>query len=128
MQYPNLQRILRQEGTHFQDVTDIWKPTQLLFVAQVRKLLDDMQGKFNEVSSSSEELQNLPRSDRYFKQLTDMRLALREANFSWKANQVRFINAASRFYSSFAEMLRFLRWEAQAGTFSQPVVKHLKGV
>lgn len=119
--------MLRDEGTAFQDVTDIWKPTELLYMAQVRTLLHDMQDKFNEVSAASEEFQSLPRSDRYFKQLTDMRLALREAHFQWKANQVRFINAASKFYSNFGAMLRFLRWEAQRGTFS-PTPDKLKGV
>jgi hypothetical protein len=119
--------MLREEGTHFQDVSDIWKPTQLLYTAQVRGLLNDMQGKFDEASAAGEEFQNLPRSDRYFKQLTEMRLALREAHFQWKANQVRFLSAASKFYSNFGAMLRFLRWEAQRGTFT-PTPDHLKGV
>jgi hypothetical protein len=110
--------MLRQEGTSFQDVSDIWKPTQLLYMAQVRSLLHDMQVKYDEASAASEELQTLPRSDRYIKQLTEMRLSLREANFQWKANQVRFLNAASKFYSNFGTMLRFLRWEGQRGTFT----------
>lgn len=119
--------MLRQEGTSFQDVSDIWKPTQLLFIAQVRDLLHDMQDKFNEASAATEEFLTLVRSDRYLKQLTDMRLALREAHFQWKANQVRFLNAASKFYSQFGAMLRFLRWEAQRGTFT-PTPDKLKGV
>jgi hypothetical protein len=126
-QYPIILRMLRQEGTDFQDVSDIWKPTELLFIAQVRTLLHDMQGKFDEASAASEEFQTLPRSDQFLKQLTAMRLALREAHFQWKANQVRFLNAASKFYSNFGAMLRFLRWEAQRGTFS-PTPDKMKGV
>jgi len=116
--YPILVRMLRQDGTSFQDVSNVWKPTELLFIAQVHKLLHDMQGKYDEASAASEELQTLPRSDRYFKQLLEMRLALREANFQWKSNQVRFLNASSKFYDNFGAMLRFLRWEAQRGTFT----------
>ena len=126
MDYRILPRLLRQEGTHFQDVTDIWKPTELLYVAQVRELLHDMQGKFDEVSVATEELLSLPRSDRYFTFLTTMRLALREASFQWKANQVRFLTAAGKFYAAFGSILRFLRYEAQRGTFNQSAI--VKGV
>ncbi len=119
--------MLRQEGTSFQDVTDIWKPTQLLLMAQVRELLHDMQGRYDEAAGATTELESLPRSDRYFKELAEMRMALREAHFQWKANQVRFLNAASKFYANFGAMLRFLRWELQRGTFT-PTPANLKGV
>jgi hypothetical protein len=129
VQYSIILRLLRQEGTSFQDVTDIWKPTQLLLMAQVHELLQDMQGRYNEASAATEEFQTLRRSDRYFKQLLEMRLALREAHFQWKANQVRFLTAASKFYSNFGAMLRFLRWELQRGTFNpHRADKMLKGV
>ncbi len=120
--------MLRQEGTDFQDVSDIWKPTQLLLMAQVRELLHDMQGRYDEASAATEEFQTLPRSDRYFKQLTEMRMALREAHFQWKSNQVRFLTAAAKFYGNFGAMLRFLRWELQRGTFNQSPSKMMKGV
>lgn len=128
MDYRYLPRILRQEGTHFQDVSDVWRPTELLYIAQVRDLLRDMQGKYDEAAASTEELQSLPRSDRYFTLLQSMRLALREANFQWKANQVRFLNGASRFYASFGTFLRFLRFEAQRGTFNKHPANEVKGV
>ena len=127
MQYSTILRMLQQEGTDFQDVSDIWKPTQLLLMAQVREMLHDMQGRYDEASSASEEFQTLPRSDRYFKQLTEMRMALREAHFQWKSNQMRFLTAASKFYSNFGAMLRYLRWELQRGTFS-PMPAKVKGV
>lgn len=120
--------MLRQEGTSFQDVSDIWKPTELLYMAQVRDLLHDMQGRYNEVAAATEEFQTLPRSDRYFKELAEMRMSLREAHFQWKSNQVRFLNAASKFYANFGAMLRFLRWELQRGTFHPSPDKLLKGV
>ena len=110
--------MLRQEGWHFQDITDLWRPTQLLFITQVRSMLHDMQARYDEATSATEELQTLVRADRYFKELTAMRLALREANFQWKANQLRFLQAAAKFYDNFGAMLRFLRWEDQRGTFS----------
>ncbi len=120
--------MLRQEGSHFQDVSDIWKPTELLLMAQVRELLHDMQGRYDEAAAATEEFQTLPRSDLYFRQLTDMRLALREAHFQWKSNQVRFLSAASKFYGNFGAMLRFLRWEFQRGTLNPPPAKSMKGV
>lgn len=120
MQYHRLQRILRQEGTSFQDITDVWRPTQLLFVAQVRGLLQDMQKRYDEAISAHDELVTLPRGAVFVKLLVSMRLSLREANFQWKGNQLRFIQASSRFYSNFGEMLRLLRNEAQRGTFSTP--------
>ncbi len=119
--------MLRQEGKEFQDVTDIWRPTQLLLMAQVRQLLHDMQGRYDEAIAATEEFTTLEHSDRYFKELSEMRMALREASFQWKANQLRFLQAASKFYQNFGAMLRFLRWEAQRGTFTQPV-QIVKGV
>ena len=127
MQYTVIPRILRQEGKEFQDVTDIWKPTQLLLLAQVRQLLHDMQARYDEAVSATEEFTSLERSDRYFKELAEMRMALREASFQWKANQLRFLQAASKFYQNFGGMLRYLRWEAQRGTFTQPL-QSVKGV
>lgn len=117
MQYSIIPRLLKQEGKDFQDVTDIWRPTQLLLMAQVRQLLHDMHGKYDQASAATEEFTTLERSDRYFKELAEMRMALREASFQWKANQLRFLQAASKFYQNFGAMLRYLRWEAQRGTF-----------
>lgn len=119
MQYQLLPQLLRQEGTHFQQVQNFWRPTELLLLQQVRRLLRDMQGRYDRVAAAHEELQSLVRADRYIKLLNDMRLALREANFQWKADQLRFLRAASRFYTDLGTILRFLRFEQQRGTFDE---------
>lgn len=124
MQYELLPQILRQEGTDFQQVENFWRPQELLLVQQVVRLLHDMQGRYNVLAGAHEELQTLIRADRYIRLLKDMRLALREAGFQWKADQLKFIRAAARFYSDYGTVLRFLRFEQQRGTFSH----HLKGV
>lgn len=80
-----------------------------------------MQKRYDEAVSAHDELVTLPRGSVFVKLLVSMRLALREANFQWKGNQLRFIQASSRFYSSFGTMLRLLRNEAQRGTFSTPL-------
>jgi hypothetical protein len=127
--YPILKQIIRQEGTHFQQVENFWRPQELLLLQQVRSLLHDMQDRYNHMAAARDELQTLVESDRYIKLLLDMRLALREANFQWKADQLRFLRASSRFYSDYGAILRLLRFEQLRGTFTQPPAnEEMKGV
>lgn len=118
MHYQILPAILDSEGTSFQQIEQRWRPTQLLFLQQVRELLGDMQARYEFVAAAHEELVTLRRPDRYIKLLTTMRLSLREASFQWKADQVRFLRAASQFYSDYGAILRALKFEQARGTFS----------
>jgi hypothetical protein len=118
VQYRLLPGIVEQEGTHFQSFSELWRPTELLFIQQIRELLHDMQSRYDRLVEATGELETLTYAAKYIKVIQGMRLLLREANFQWKADQLRFLRAASQFYSGYGTVLRFLRFEQARGTFS----------
>jgi hypothetical protein len=110
-----LRRIVEQEGTSFQQIEHFWRPQNLLMSAQVRVLIHDIERRFERLSEAEGELETLDRADKYIKLLRRMRLDVRTATFTWKANQLRFIQAVTQFYSDFGAVLRLLKQDQQRG-------------
>ena len=93
-------------------VQNRWRPTDLLFIQQVRMLLHDMEHRFKRLEAARSELETLRRAEFYIKVLTRIRLYLRKAMFNWKANQLVFLEAASGFYSEYGQLLRLLKFDS----------------
>lgn len=110
-----LRRIVEQEGTAFQQIEHFWRPQNLLMSAQVRVLIHDIERRFERLSEAEGEFETLDRADKYIKLLRRMRLDVRAATFSWKANQLRFIQAVTQFYSDYGAVLRLLKQDQQRG-------------
>ena len=49
-----------------------------------------------------------------------MRLDLRAATFTWKADQLRFVQVISQFYSDYGAILRLLKFDLLRGQLGQP--------
>lgn len=115
MQYPLLLWILDEEGPEFQSVQNRWRPSQLLFLQQVRVLLQDMERRYHKLEAARPEIETLERAPRYIKCLTRMRLWLRQSYYTWKANQLVFLQAVAGFYSEYGSLLRFLKFDQTRG-------------
>jgi hypothetical protein len=87
----------------------------LLYVAQAKALLNDLSQRYKYLSTARDELETLRRADRYIKYLTRMRFFLRQANFTWKSDQLVFLRAVAGFYSDFGAILRLLKEDTDRG-------------
>ena len=119
MAYLLLPWILEQESkSDFKRIHQHWRPTSLLMVRQTRLLLTDMRARIEHLEEAKDEIKSLPRPDRYFKHLTSLRIQMREAGYKWKADQMSFLEAVSKFYSSYGVILRFLKFDQAMGRFT----------
>jgi hypothetical protein len=48
-----------------------------------------------------------------------MRLTVRDAKFSWRTDDLKFIESISNFYSDYGTLLRNLKHEQSRGRFQQ---------
>ena len=62
----------------------------------------------------------LEQASKYLKYLRRMRLWIRNANFAWRADQLRFLKSVAGFYSDYGAILRLLRMDELRGKFSEP--------
>ncbi len=113
-----LRWILEQEGPTFQRIDRRWRPTDLLYLQQVRALLQDMHNRLDALAAAEEELRTLDRSDIYIRALRQMRIYARAAAFTWKGDQLTFIRAVSGFYESYGAVLRLLKNDEARGRLS----------
>ncbi len=118
MQFSIIPQILRQEGTDFQTLDQHWRPQDLLYIQQVRALLRDMGSRYELLSAAESELTSLVRANFYLVHIRRMRLWLRKASFTWKQNQLVFLQAVSGFYTDYGSVLRFLKIDEAKGRFS----------
>lgn len=116
MAFSLLPWILDQEGT-FQRVENNWKPVDLFPETQAQKLMVDMVQRFDNLSAAQSELAVLDRGDRYLLLLRRMGFNVRRAKFSRRSNHVMFAKAIGDFYSDYATILRFLKYDQLRGEF-----------
>lgn len=117
MSYTLLPWIIEQESD-FKPVQRNWRPTNLLLVRQAQLLLKDMRTRLEHLEEAKDELQSLPRPDRYFKRLFALRLTMRDAGFKWRADQLAFLQSVAEFYRDYGAILRFLKFDEAMGRFS----------
>jgi len=111
--------ILEQESkSDFKRIHQHWRPTSLLMVRQTRILLKDMRSRLERIQEATDELQTLPKADRYFRRIVNLRVHMRDAGYMWRADQVAFLEAVSGFYSEYGVILRFLKFDQAMGRFT----------
>ena len=115
MGYALLRRLIEQEGRSFQQIENRWRPHNLLMLPQVRAIIHDIERRYELLSEAENELTTLVRSPVYVKLVRRMRLFVREATFTWKADQLRFLQAVSHFYSDYGAILRLLKLDLEQG-------------
>jgi len=85
----------------------------------MRAIIHDLEARFDRLSEAEDEFSSLDRRDVYIKLLRRMRLDLRTALFTWKADQLRFLQAVTQFYSDYGAILRLLKIDVLRGRIPQ---------
>lgn len=109
MQYTVLPQVLLQEGSRFYRVDRTWQPKDLIPDPYRRNLLKDAQERFNLLSSAEKEFRTLDRAHIYVKVLRRMRLTIKEAQFNWRSDDLKFLAAIASFFKDYGTVLRHLK-------------------
>lgn len=120
MRFVVLPAILEQQGTGFYQITRRWKPKNLIPDPYRRNLLKDAQGRLDQLEGAESELQRLDRSPMYIGALKRMRLAIRKAQFSWRADDLKFLQGITEFFSDYGTVLQNLKVDKARGRFDEP--------
>lgn len=115
MEYKVLPWVLRQERDDIQVIQKRWQPKDLLFLAQAKETLRDLDRRYSFLNTAQDELLTLDRGSLYIKLLSRMRLLLRQAHFTWRGDQLSFLRAVSRFYTDYGAVLRLLKEDSLRG-------------
>lgn len=83
-------------------------------------MLKDVQGRFILLEEAESEFQTLIRATLFLTILRRMRLTVRDAKFSWRNDDLKFIESISNFYTDYGTILRNLKIEQARGRFIQP--------
>jgi hypothetical protein len=118
--YQYIPWILEQEGSDFQSVHERWRPKNLFMLRQVQLILKDVRARYDLLELAREELATLKYAAKYIKYLQRMRIWVREANFAWRADQLRFLKSVAGFYSDYGAVLRLLKMDQMRGQFTEP--------
>jgi hypothetical protein len=116
--YSLLNWIIRQEAGQFQQVTNRWRPIDLLMVQQEKRFLVDMVTRHRRLVAAEDEIRSLNRADKYIQRIKRMRLWLRQAHYAWKANHLAFLEAVAGFYTDYGAILWLLKTDQARGALT----------
>lgn len=123
MRFVVLHQILEQEGPNFYRIQNRWQPKDLIPDPYRRTLLKDAQGRLQRLEVGEAELQSMDRAVLYLNLLKRMRFALRQAQFAWRTDDLKFIRNISEFFSDYGTVLKHLKIDQARGRFEdQPEV------
>lgn len=117
MLYRHLPRLLQQEGDRFYQIDKRWRPKDLIPSIISSNILKDAVAKFKGLQEAQAELQTLDRAPIYTRILNRMQLALRRAQFAWRADDLLLIQAIAEFYSDYGTVLQYLKIDQARGRF-----------
>jgi hypothetical protein len=115
----HLLKILEQEGTSFYKVYHRWQPKNLIPDPYRRNLLKDAQARFNSLSEAEEEMRGLKRGQLYLQILYRMRLTIRQAQFAWRTDDLKFLTKIADFFSDYGTVLQNLKIDQARGRLEQ---------
>jgi len=120
VEYPYLNAILDAEGAEFYRTFRRWQPRDLVPVLYSRRLLDDVEARYQKLEAAEDELQTLKRAADYIRILRRMRLTLRRAKFAWRADDLVFIQSIAEMYVDFGTVLQMLKVDQARGILPPP--------
>ena len=121
MQYDLLHSILRQEGSHFYKIDRKWQPKDLIPDPYRRNLLKDAQDRFDQLASAEEEFKSLDRAHLYVQVLRRMRFTVRDAQFAWRTDDLKFLESIATFFTDYGTVLRLLKEDDARGRLNNGV-------
>lgn len=119
--YHVLPKILEQEGGSFYQIDRRWKPKDLIPSIISSNILKDAVEKLRVLQTAEGELQTLDRSSVYIRILKRMQLALRRAQFAWRADDLVLVKAIAEFYSDYGTVLQHLKIDQARGRLEEPI-------
>lgn len=119
MLYEILPKVLKQEGTHFYRIDKKWQPKDLIPDPYRRNLLKDAQKRFNLLSSAEKEFKTLDRAYLYIQILRRMRLQIKDAQFAWRHDDLKFLEAIAQFLIDYGTVYRNLKYDEARGLLKQ---------
>ena len=119
MSYRHIPRLLEQEGSHFYRIDKRWQPKNLIPDPYRRNLLKDAQGRYEALSQAEDELQTLIRAPLYIGILKRMRLTIKDAQFAWRTDDLKFIRAVASFFKDYGTVLHHLKLDQARGRLEQ---------
>lgn len=120
MRYLVLPTILEQEGPDFYRIERRWQPKTLIPDPYRRDLLKDAQERLDQLEEAEGELQTLDRAPLYIGALKRMRLAVRQAQFAWRTDDLKFLQSITEFFSDYGTVLQNLKVDKARGRFDEP--------
>lgn len=115
MQYRLLPHILEHEGAQFYNVSQKWQPKGLIPDPYRRNLLKDAQRRFKVLTAAEDEFRTLERAHLYVQILRRMRFTIRDAQFSWRFDDLKFLTSIASFFNDYGAVLRQLRYDKARG-------------
>lgn len=120
MVYLVLPRILDQEGPDFYRSNMRWQPRNLIPDPYRRDLLKDAQRRLTLLEDAEDELQSLDRAPLFIGALKRMRLSVRQAQFAWRTDDLKFLQNVTDFFSDYGLVLRYLKTDQARGRIVGP--------
>ena len=114
-----LQRILDQAGRDFYRIDRRWQPKDLLPTIHSKPLLEDVGKRLDLLKDAEEEFQQLKRSGRYLGIIKRMQINLRRARFSWRQDDLVFLQAISELYQDYGTILQMLKTDEARGMLNE---------
>ena len=115
MTHSILPQILDRAGDQFYRVDHKWQPKDLIPDPYRRNLLKNAQARFNELSQGESEFRTLDRAHVYIKILRSMRIQIKDAQFAWRSDDLRFLTSISNFFRDYGLVMRFLKEDDNRG-------------
>jgi len=120
VQFVVLPTVLEQEGPDFYQVSRRWKPKNLIPDPYRRNILKDAQDRLGLLEEGEDEFGQLDRASLYLNALKRMRFAVRQAQFAWRADDLKFLQHITEFFSDYGTVLQFLKIDKARGRFDNP--------
>lgn len=119
MQFVHLPKILDQSGGEFYRIDRKWQPRNLIPDPYRRNLLKNAQEKYNQLTIAEDEFRTLERAHLYIQILRRMRLTIKDAQFSWRTDDLKFLASIASFFTDYGTLLRILKEDEARGKLSQ---------
>ncbi len=119
MQFIHLPKVLKQESGQFFRIDRKWQPKGLIPDPYRRKLLKDVQERYNQLTKAEDEFRSLDRAHLYIQILRRMRLTVKDAQFAWRTDDLKFLESIANFFTDYGTLLRTLKEDEARGLLSQ---------
>jgi hypothetical protein len=115
VQFRLLPSLLKQEGSDFYRIDRRWQPKDLIPTYYSRNLLDEVEGRYRLLDAAEDEFQKLDRADKYIRILKRVRLTIKRAKFSWRSDNLIFLQSIAEFYQDYGTILQMLKTDQSRG-------------